>query len=88
MIRRNRSNKILYKRPSGHVDSASPASRCVGEVIRSVGASRRQSLWLSSLRVVAADPFERARGSCDEGETRGVLVRYEQVGAAAPQEEW
>jgi hypothetical protein len=88
MIPRNHSNKILQKRPGGRGDSASLATRCVGEVIRSVGASRRQSLWLSSLRVVAADPFERARGSCDEGETGDVLVRYEQVGAAAPQEEW
>jgi len=38
--------------------------------------------------MVVANPFERARVSCDEGETGGVLVRYEQVGAAAPQEEW
>jgi hypothetical protein len=88
MILRSRSNKILHKRPGGHGDSASLASRCVGEVIRSVRASQRQSLWLSSQRMVAADLFQRARGSCDEGETGGVLVRYEQVGAAAPQEEW
>jgi hypothetical protein len=88
MIPRNRSDKILHKRPGGRGASASLATRCVGEVIRSVGASRRQSLWLSSLRVVAADLFERARDSCDEGETSGVLVRYGQVGVAAPQEEW
>jgi len=58
------------------------------EVIRSVRASRRQSRWLSSPRMVVANPFERARVSCDEGGTGGMLVRYEQVGAAAPQEEW
>jgi hypothetical protein len=53
MIPRSRSNKILHKRPGGHGDSASLASRCVGEVIRSVRASQRQSLWLSSQRMVA-----------------------------------
>ena len=52
MISRNRTNKILHKRPGDHGHAASLASRA-GEVIRSVRASRRQSLWLSSLGAAA-----------------------------------
>jgi hypothetical protein len=47
IILRNRSDKILHKRSGGHGDPASLASRSAAEVIRSVRAGRRQSLWLS-----------------------------------------
>ncbi len=57
MIPRNRSNKILYSGPATAATAASLASCCVGKVIRNVRASRRQSLWLSSPRMVVANPF-------------------------------
>ena len=51
-ISRNRSDKILHKRPDCHEDSASMVPRSAAEVIRSVRVIRRQSLWLSRLGVV------------------------------------
>ncbi len=51
-ISRNRSDKILHKRPDCHEDSASTVPRSAAEVIRSVRVIRRQSLWLSRLGVV------------------------------------
>jgi hypothetical protein len=38
--------------------------------------------------MVAADLIQRARGSCDEGETGGVLVRTSKLARLPPQEEW
>jgi len=83
----NRSNKILY---SGPATVATRRAWCRRPA--SGGDPQRQSESAEPLAFLAEDvianPFECTRVSCDEGETDGVLVRYEQVGVAAPQEEW
>ena len=53
-ISRNRSNKILYKRPGGHGDSASLISRSAAEVIHSDPAAEPLA-FLEEVEVAKVD---------------------------------